>query len=103
MAAQIKICGIRRTEDADYGNEFLPDYIGFIFWEKSFRYVEPEQAMALRKRIDGRIPAVGVFVDAAFETIQEIVKVGSIQIVQLHGHETEAEITRLQRELSVPV
>ncbi|MBO5093430.1 MAG: phosphoribosylanthranilate isomerase [Lachnospiraceae bacterium] len=103
MKTQIKLCGIRRDEDAAYANECMPDYIGFIFWEKSFRYVTMEQAASLRRQIDKRIAAVGVFVDAPRQAVCEAVEKGIIQIVQLHGHETEAEIEALKRELSVPV
>lgn len=103
MKTQIKICGIRRPEDAEYVNAYPPDAIGFIFWEKSFRYVTMEQAASLRKRIDGHITAVGVFVDAPRQTIHEAVEKGIVQVVQLHGHETEAEIGTLKKELSVPV
>lgn len=103
MKTKIKICGIRRPEDAEYVNAYLPDYIGFIFWEKSFRYVTMEQAERLRRQIDGRIKAVGVFVDAPRQTIREAVEKEIIQVVQLHGHEAETEIETLKRELSVPV
>ena len=45
--SKIKICGLRRVEDIEYVNEFLPDYAGFVFAKKSKRYVTPEQAKEL--------------------------------------------------------
>lgn len=71
---KIKICGIRRKEDVDYVNQYKPDYIGFIFWEKSFRYVTGQQAGELRRLLDAQIPAAGVFVDADREKITELVR-----------------------------
>ncbi len=96
MPTQIKICGIRRQLDVDYINEFLPDYIGFIFWEKSFRYVTLEEAVNLREQTDPRILTVGVFVNEAPEKIAEYVRAGAIQVVQLHGQETEEDIAKVR-------
>lgn len=100
----IKLCGIRRIEDAGPVNEFMPDYIGFIFWSHSARYVTLSQALALRGRIDQRIPAVGVFVDEKPELIRACVDTGAVQVVQLHGQETEEEIAGLKEALpDIPV
>ncbi len=104
MPTQIKICGIRRSQDVEYINEFLPDYIGFIFWEKSFRFVTLDDALKLRRQTSPRIPAVGVFVNEAPEKIAEYVQSGAIQIIQLHGRETEEDITKVRALLpGVPV
>lgn len=94
---KIKICGIRRKEDVDYVNQYKPDYIGFIFWEKSFRYVTGQQAGELRRLLDAQIPAAGVFVDADREKIAELVRKQIIQIIQLHGQESGEEIAAIRR------
>ncbi|WWR15167.1 phosphoribosylanthranilate isomerase [Lachnospiraceae bacterium JLR.KK008] len=100
----IKLCGIRRIEDAGPVNEFMPDYIGFIFWSHSARYVTLPQALSLRGRIDQRIPAVGVFVNENPERIKACVDAGAIQVIQLHGQETKEEIISLKEELpDIPV
>ncbi|MCD8068196.1 MAG: phosphoribosylanthranilate isomerase [Lachnospiraceae bacterium] len=96
MSVQIKICGIRRPRDVDYINEYLPDYAGFIFWEKSFRYVTLQEACELRERMDARVSTVGVFVNEAPERIAEYVHSGAIQVVQLHGQETEDDISTIR-------
>lgn len=104
MSTKIKICGIRRQEDVEAVNAFMPDYVGFIFWDKSFRNITLQQAQALRERIDCRIPAAGVFVDEEPERIRKYVRSGAIQAVQLHGHETEETIGRLKEMLGdIPV
>ena len=93
---KIKLCGMMREEDILTVNELLPEYIGFIFWEKSFRNLEKSKALALKKLLDKRIKAVGVFVDADPDFIIELVKDDIIDVVQLHGTEDEAYISKLR-------
>ncbi len=61
---KIKICGLTRPEDIAAVNRIRPDFIGFVFWERSRRFVTAEQAALLKKDLDPGIRAVGVFVDA---------------------------------------
>ncbi|GHU68283.1 N-(5'-phosphoribosyl)anthranilate isomerase [Clostridia bacterium] len=96
---KIKICGIFREEDVSVLNETLPDYAGFVFAEKSHRYVTPEQACVLRSIIDPRIITVGVFVDADPGFIAELARKGTIGAVQLHGHEDAAYVDTLRKKL----
>lgn len=93
---KIKICGLFRPCDAEYVNEAMPDYAGFVFFEKSHRNVTMQQAAQLRKSIHPSIPAVGVFVNAPQEQIISLCREGVIQIVQLHGAESEEYIGRLK-------
>ena len=94
---RIKICGLKRTEDVDYVNQYLPDYAGFVF-AGSKRKVTDEQAEELSKKLDERITPVGVFVNELAEHIVNLVKKGIIRVVQLHGDEDETYILKL-REL----
>ncbi|MBU9917638.1 MAG: phosphoribosylanthranilate isomerase [Fusobacteriaceae bacterium] len=85
---KVKICGIRRAEDIEIVNKYLPDFIGFIFVPASKRYVEPNVVAKLKKNLDPRIKTVGVFVNESIEKIREIKKVCSLDVIQLHGEET---------------
>ena len=67
---KIKICGLTRTEDIDAANTYLPDYIGFVFWPKSKRYVTKEKAKELRKSLNDDIKVVGVFVDEDVDKLE---------------------------------
>lgn len=98
---QIKICGIRRAEDCSYINEARPDYAGFIFWDKSFRYVDMRQAYELRKQTDDRIKTVGVFVNEVPELVYGIAKAGIISVVQLHGNESREYIDYIRKLVPV--
>lgn len=96
--AKVKICGIFRECDAEYINAAMPDYVGFVFYRRSRRYVTEEQAQKLRSRIDSRIPTVGVFVDEPTEYILSLYDKGIINIAQLHGHETDKDIEFIKSE-----
>lgn len=100
---KIKICGLRTPKDIQYANELLPDYVGFVFQKGRRRYVSPSQAAALRRFLDPRIPAVGVFVDEPVENMVSLLKSGTIQIVQLHGNEDTAYCERLKNLFPCPV
>ena len=97
--AKIKICGLTRLEDIEVANALLPDYIGFVFWERSKRNVTKEQARELKEKLDGRIKAVGVFVDAEIDFIADLVSCGIIDVAQLHGSEDEDYILQLRERL----
>lgn len=100
---KIKLCGLKRECDITYANELLPEYIGFVFWQKSKRYVTPSQAALLRKQLNPKITPVGVFVDEAPERIADLVKQNIIEVVQLHGTEDEGYIRTLRRYVNCPI
>lgn len=87
-------------EDIEAANAVHPDLVGFIFAKKSRRCITPANALAFRAMLDPTIKAVGVYVDAAVDEILEAVSQGSIQVVQLHGHEDETYIETLRMRLS---
>lgn len=94
---EIKICGIRRREDADYINEARPDYFGMIlYFPKSHRNISPEQAREIRSLVSREIPAVGVFVNQPADLICRLLEEDVIQIAQLHGQEPEEDILRIR-------
>ncbi len=98
-ASFIKLCGMRREEDIACVNRLRPDMVGYIFTEKSHRYIDPEKAACLTGYLAGGIIPVGVFVDADPEMILELVSKGTIRAVQLHGRESNAYIRLLRSAL----
>ncbi len=96
---KIKLCGLSSEADVEAVNELLPEYIGFIFVPSRRRYIAPERAEALKRRLDPRITAVGVFIDERPERVAELLGQGLIEMAQLHGREDEAYIRKL-RELT---
>ncbi len=99
---KVKICGLRRKEDIDMVNLLRPDYIGFVF-APSRRQISLAQANDLKRRLHTGIQAVGVFVDAPLQELLTVSRSGSIDVIQLHGHETEADILALKEQCSLPV
>ena len=98
----VKLCGLTKERDILVANRLKPEYIGFVFWKKSRRYVEPEQAQQLKARLDRDIKAVGVFVDAPIEQVEELFSQKIIDMAQLHGNEDEMYISSLQQK-GIPV
>jgi phosphoribosylanthranilate isomerase len=98
---KIKICGITRTEDALAAAGYGADFLGFIFVPSTPRFVEPERAaeIAAAVRERGDPPKfVGVFRDHSPDYIREIATLVGLDVVQLHGGETEDDI----RALGIP-
>lgn len=104
MSVKIKLCGMFRECDIDYANEAMPDYIGFIIgFPKSHRNVSPELAKRLKSRLDSKIKAVGVFVDAPPKLCADIANSGTVDLIQLHGNESAEYIECLKALTNVPI
>ncbi len=99
MMTKIKMCGLFRDEDIDYVNEIKPEFIGFVFYKKSHRYVDHDTAKKLRSKLDSDIKTVGVFVDEDISFIKQLVSDGVIDVIQLHGKEDKAYIERLRSDV----
>jgi len=83
----VKICGITRLEDALVAEELGASAIGYVFYEKSPRFIPPEKAAAVSKELGPFMAKVGVFVDEEPEAVVETVETAGLTAVQLHGSE----------------
>ncbi len=99
IAPKIKFCGIRRKEDIDYVNYLKPDFIGFVFAEKSKRRLTLNQAERLKKGLSEDIITIGVFKNQPIELIVEAAKRGIIDIIQLHGDEDDEYIKKIKEQI----
>lgn len=95
---KIKFCGMRRPEDVAAANETKPEYVGFVLAPQFWRHITRETAGALKSALDPEIQAVGVFVDNPFDEVLGYLNDGIIDMAQLHGHEDDDFIRRLQAE-----
>lgn len=99
----IKMCGLKRLCDIVAVNEIRPEYIGFVFYKKSKRYITPEQALEFKNQLSPGIKAVGVFLDEEAENVVKIIESGAIDIAQLHGSENDDYISFLRRRTEKPI
>ncbi len=93
---KIKFCGLTKDEDINIVNGIKPEYIGFVFYEKSKRYVTPIRARELRQTLPPDINAVGGFFNEDIGIVAKLLNDGIIDIAQLHGDEDEDYILRLK-------
>jgi len=85
---KVKICGITNLEDALLCEESGAHLLGFVFYEKSKRFISQEIAYEIIRQLSDKIFKVGVFVNASAETINRCVNELKLDFVQLHGDET---------------
>src|SRR5438270_6178765 len=85
---RIKICGITRMEDLHAAVNAGADAVGFVFYEKSPRYIAPSDAAALIAALPPFVSAVGLFVNADPRQVAEVVAQAPVSLLQFHGNET---------------
>jgi len=103
MTLDIKICGLKTEEAVDRAVALGATHIGFIFFEKSPRYIEPADAGRLADRIRGKAKIVAVTVDADNDDLDEIVDLLRPDMLQLHGKETPERVLTLKAVTGLPV
>jgi len=96
---RVKICGITNVDDALLAADAGADAIGLVFSDKSPRVVTPEAAAAIVRALPPFVQAVGLFVDAALETVNATAEYCRLDIVQLHGDETPEFCSQVTRRV----
>lgn len=99
---KIKVCGMRENQNIQELVALNPDYIGFIFYPKSARYVVDKLDKEILKQIPSSVQKVGVFVNESFSEIENYVKEYQLDVLQLHGKETPTECEAL-KSLKLPI
>jgi phosphoribosylanthranilate isomerase len=93
----VKICGITRLEDAEAAIELGAGAIGFVFWPKSPRYMDPERARTIVAALPPFIATVGVFVDQTARLVNGVAARVGLSTVQLHGDEPIEMLGEIER------
>ena len=94
---RIKMCGITNLEDATAAVDAGVDALGFIFYEKSPRNIDPEVARIIIEQLPPFVSTVGVFVDRKRQEVEEIIRFCRLGYAQLHGQESPKYCERLTR------
>ncbi len=97
---KFKVCGLKNEENILQVLESKPDYVGFIFYSKSPRYVGNELSVEFAQSISST-KKVGVFVNENEVTILDIASRYGLDYVQLHGNETAAFCIEIQKYIQV--
>lgn len=85
---RIKVCGITRPEDALAAAALGVDALGFVFYRKSPRHIDPQRAAAIIRAVPPFVSAVGLFVNPTRQEIEETLAACPLDVIQLHGDET---------------
>tara|TARA_R110001606_G_scaffold93283_4_gene207139 strand:+ start:313 stop:930 length:618 start_codon:yes stop_codon:yes gene_type:complete len=97
MNCRVKICGITNLEDALMACRHGADALGFVFYEKSPRYVTPTVANSIVSKLPPFVTPVALFVDAEASLIDSVIQGSSRWVIQFHGSESESECLSYQR------
>ena len=91
VRTRVKICGITRPEDGAAACAAGADAIGLVFYPPSPRAVDIEQAVTIRRALPPFVTVVGLFVNAAAETVVETAARVHLDLLQYHGEETPSQ------------
>jgi len=97
MRTRIKICGITSVDDGLAAANAGADAIGLVFYPKSPRFVEPDQAAAIARAMPPFVTVVGLFVNAEAATVREILSAVPLHLLQFHGDEDAAYCRQFDR------
>lgn len=103
MKLDIKICGLKTEEAVDHAVRLGATHIGFIFFEKSPRHIEPADAGRLADRVRGRAKIVSVSVNADDDDLDELIAMIKPDILQLHGTESPDRVLTVKAMTGLPV
>ena len=91
-----KLCGMKTLAAAEAAEQAGADFIGFIFWRHSHRFIEPREAANISQALQ-KVKKVGVFVDADPAVVNAIAARCQLDFVQLHGHEDAGYAREIRR------
>ncbi len=96
---KVKICGITNLEDALMAVEAGADALGFVFFQGSSRYISPDEAADVIRRLPPFVQTVGLFVNEEAATVNLLADRCGLDVVQLHGDESPDYCAEIRRRI----
>lgn len=103
MTTEVKICGLRTQAALDAALAGGADYVGFVFYERSPRNIDPAAARPLADKARAHAKVVALFVDPDDALLARVIDAVSPDIIQLHGAETPARVAEIAQRFGRPV
>ena len=100
---KIKFCGLRREEDVKYAASLDAGFFGFILSDRFKRFVAPEKVARMKEFVPSSAKTVGVFVDETLDYVISTAKTAKLDMIQLHGSESETYIAEIKEKTGLPV
>ncbi len=92
---KVKICGITNTDDALFCEKIGANALGFVFYEKSKRFISPDEAAKIISKLSPFTTKVGVFVNNSTQEVNKVAGKIKLNAVQLHGDETPEGVSEI--------
>lgn len=103
MTVEVKICGLSTAETVDAAVRFGARYVGFVTYPKSPRHISTETMRTLGTRVPKNVTRVGLFVDPDDALLDEKLRTGALDMLQLHGAETPERVAAIKQRSGKPV
>ena len=100
---RVKICGLTAPDHARAAVDAGAGYVGFVFFPKSPRHVEPQTAATLAQEVPAGVAKVALTVNATDEDLDHILSIVPLDMLQLHGKESPERVQQVRDHFGLPV
>ena len=103
MSCMVKICGINSEDAAMAAMSAGADALGYVFFPPSPRHISLNGATTLTERVPDSILKVGLFVEAGDEALENAIKAGRLDVIQMHGKESPERVAEVKEKFGLRV
>ena len=103
MSILVKICGLKDEDSIFAAVEEGADFLGFVFYPKSPRFITPSEVAELTDGLPDDVYKVGLFVNPTIEELDSVLSEVRLDFIQLHGNETPEFLDSLRQEFALPI
>ncbi len=100
---RVKICGLTAPDHVRAAVDAGTGYVGFVFFPKSPRHVEPQTAATLAQQVPAGVAKVALTVNATDEDLDHILSIVPLDMLQLHGKESPERVQQVRDRFGLPV